>query len=213
MEVRSHRKVRARKSQPVGKVRQAFEEVSKLPRRQQDKIVEFVTAFVQHYQQNRQDQASNILALAAETITAAARSGSSHPPRDVRGEVGSESHGQEGVRSVKTTQSRRRFKWPVLSRPQMAAFEVITEERNLGQLMTAGAGHSSSALRPPWREGQEAKRIAVLPAWHQPVLRLLQDCLYPTWWLVQTWVFGVYDAHDLNLPTLTHTVSYFKFVV
>jgi transcriptional regulator with XRE-family HTH domain len=49
------RMVKTGKSKPVGKVRQAFEEVSKLPRRQQDKVVEFVTAFVQHYQQNRQD--------------------------------------------------------------------------------------------------------------------------------------------------------------
>jgi transcriptional regulator with XRE-family HTH domain len=44
-------KLRAGKSKPVGKVRQVFEEVSKLPRRQQDKVVEFVTAFVRHYQQ------------------------------------------------------------------------------------------------------------------------------------------------------------------
>jgi transcriptional regulator with XRE-family HTH domain len=48
------RMVKTGKSKPVGKVRQAFEEVSKLPRRQQDKVVEFVTAFVQHYQQNKQ---------------------------------------------------------------------------------------------------------------------------------------------------------------
>jgi transcriptional regulator with XRE-family HTH domain len=33
---------------PSGKVRQVFEQVSKLPRRQQDKVVEFVEAFVQH---------------------------------------------------------------------------------------------------------------------------------------------------------------------
>jgi hypothetical protein len=31
-----------------GKVRQIFEQVSKLPRRQQEKVVEFVEAFVQH---------------------------------------------------------------------------------------------------------------------------------------------------------------------
>lgn len=49
------RMVKTGKSKPVGKVRRVFEEVSKLPRRQQDKVVEFVTAFVQHYQQNRQD--------------------------------------------------------------------------------------------------------------------------------------------------------------
>jgi len=47
--------------------------------------------------------------------------------QDVSGEVSSDLHGQERVRSVKTTQSRRRIKWPVLTRPQMAAFEVITE--------------------------------------------------------------------------------------
>ena len=33
---------------PSGKVRQVFEAVSKLPRRQQQKVVEFVEAFVQH---------------------------------------------------------------------------------------------------------------------------------------------------------------------
>jgi hypothetical protein len=49
------RMIKTGKSKPVGKGRQAFEEVSKLTRRQQDKVVEFVTAFVQHYQQNRQD--------------------------------------------------------------------------------------------------------------------------------------------------------------
>jgi hypothetical protein len=33
---------------PSGKVRHVFEQVSKLPRRQQKKVVEFVEAFVQH---------------------------------------------------------------------------------------------------------------------------------------------------------------------
>ena len=33
---------------PSGKARQVFEQVSKLPRRQQQKVVEFVEAFVQH---------------------------------------------------------------------------------------------------------------------------------------------------------------------
>jgi transcriptional regulator with XRE-family HTH domain len=33
---------------PSGKVRQVFEQVSKLPRRQQQKVVEFVEAFVHH---------------------------------------------------------------------------------------------------------------------------------------------------------------------
>jgi len=34
---------------PVGKVKKIFDEVSKLPRRQQDKIVEFVSALVNQY--------------------------------------------------------------------------------------------------------------------------------------------------------------------
>ena len=33
---------------PSGKIRRIFEQVSKLPRRQQKKVVEFVEAFVQH---------------------------------------------------------------------------------------------------------------------------------------------------------------------
>src|SRR5262249_38277687 len=37
--------------------------------------------------------------------------------------------GQRRALSVKRTQSRRQIKWPVLTRPQMAAFEVITEEQ------------------------------------------------------------------------------------
>ena len=36
----------ARRGGPVGKVRKLFEEVSRLPRTQQEKIVEFVSAFV-----------------------------------------------------------------------------------------------------------------------------------------------------------------------
>ncbi len=35
--------------------------------------------------------------------------------------------GQPGGSSVQETRSRRRIKWPVLPRPQMAGFEVITE--------------------------------------------------------------------------------------
>lgn len=35
---------------PVGKVRQVFEQVSKLPKKQQEKVVEFVSAFVNQYQ-------------------------------------------------------------------------------------------------------------------------------------------------------------------
>jgi len=39
----------ARRTGPVGKVRKLFEEVSDLPRRQQDKVVEFVSALVEQY--------------------------------------------------------------------------------------------------------------------------------------------------------------------
>ena len=41
-----------RKGGPVGKVRKLFEEVSHLPRNQQDKVVEFVSAFVAQNKQN-----------------------------------------------------------------------------------------------------------------------------------------------------------------
>lgn len=34
---------------PAGKVRKLFEEVSRLPRRQQDKVVEFVSAFIEQH--------------------------------------------------------------------------------------------------------------------------------------------------------------------
>lgn len=43
-----------RKGGPTGKVRKVFEEVSKLPRRQQEKVVEFVSAFVKQYAANEQ---------------------------------------------------------------------------------------------------------------------------------------------------------------
>jgi len=45
---------RARKTGPNGKVHKVFEEVSKLPRRQQEKIVEVVSALVSQYAQSRQ---------------------------------------------------------------------------------------------------------------------------------------------------------------
>jgi hypothetical protein len=45
---------RARKTGPTGKVHKVFEEVSKLPRRQQEKIVEVVSALVMQYEQSRQ---------------------------------------------------------------------------------------------------------------------------------------------------------------
>ena len=40
----------SRKAGPTGKVQKVFEEVSALPRRQQEKIIEFVTAYVRQYQ-------------------------------------------------------------------------------------------------------------------------------------------------------------------
>ena len=42
----------ARRSGPVGKVRKLFEDVSELPRRQQDKVVELVSALVQQYRRH-----------------------------------------------------------------------------------------------------------------------------------------------------------------
>lgn len=39
---------------PTGKVRSIFEQVSKLPKKQQEKIVEFVSAFVNQYQDQRE---------------------------------------------------------------------------------------------------------------------------------------------------------------
>jgi transcriptional regulator with XRE-family HTH domain len=41
-----------KKAGPTGKVQRIFEDVSRLPRRQQDKIVEFVTAIVRQYEQS-----------------------------------------------------------------------------------------------------------------------------------------------------------------
>lgn len=38
---------------PAGKVREIFERVSKLPRRQQEHIVNWVSAYVSHYEQSR----------------------------------------------------------------------------------------------------------------------------------------------------------------
>jgi hypothetical protein len=45
------RKTNKPKARATGKVRQLFDEVSGLPRRQQDKVVEFVSAFVRQQQQ------------------------------------------------------------------------------------------------------------------------------------------------------------------
>lgn len=47
-------KLTAKRRGPIGKVREVFEEVSKLPRRQQEKVVEFVSAFVKQYEERRQ---------------------------------------------------------------------------------------------------------------------------------------------------------------
>ena len=44
----------SKKAGPTGKVQQVFDDVAKLPRRQQDKVVEFVSAFVRQYEQGRQ---------------------------------------------------------------------------------------------------------------------------------------------------------------
>jgi transcriptional regulator with XRE-family HTH domain len=43
-----------RSSRPPGKVRKVFEDVSKLPRRQQEHIVRVVSALVMQYEQSRQ---------------------------------------------------------------------------------------------------------------------------------------------------------------
>ena len=40
---------------PAGKVREVFDRVSKLPRRQQEHIVNWVSAYVSHYEQSRQN--------------------------------------------------------------------------------------------------------------------------------------------------------------
>ncbi len=44
-----------RVSGPVGKVRKLFEEVAKLPRRQQDRIVEFLSPIVEQYKHERKE--------------------------------------------------------------------------------------------------------------------------------------------------------------
>ena len=48
------RKATKRNSKPAGKVREVFERVSKLPRRQQEHIVNWVSAYVSQYEQSRQ---------------------------------------------------------------------------------------------------------------------------------------------------------------
>lgn len=44
----------SRRGGPTGKVQKVFEDVARLPGRQQEKIVEFVSAFVVQYEQSRQ---------------------------------------------------------------------------------------------------------------------------------------------------------------
>ena len=44
----------SRKMGPMGKVRQAFEDVSRLPRRQQEHIVRVVAALVMQYEHSKQ---------------------------------------------------------------------------------------------------------------------------------------------------------------
>lgn len=51
---KSARRKATKSNRPVGKVREVFDRVSKLPRRQQEHIVNWVSAYVSHYEQNRQ---------------------------------------------------------------------------------------------------------------------------------------------------------------
>ena len=48
------RKAAKSNGRPAGKVREVFDRVSKLPRRQQEHIVNWVFAYVSHYEQTRQ---------------------------------------------------------------------------------------------------------------------------------------------------------------
>jgi transcriptional regulator with XRE-family HTH domain len=45
----AHKPAPARRAGPVGKVRRLFDDVARLPRRQQDKIVEFLTPIVEQF--------------------------------------------------------------------------------------------------------------------------------------------------------------------
>lgn len=47
-------RAQSRKAGPTGKVQKVFEDVAKLPRRQQEKIVQVVAALVSQYEQARQ---------------------------------------------------------------------------------------------------------------------------------------------------------------
>jgi len=53
-DILSRKKLKKTRSGPVGKVRRAFDDVSKLPRRQQDKILEFLDALVNQYKSKTQ---------------------------------------------------------------------------------------------------------------------------------------------------------------
>ena len=48
------RTVAKKRNGPPGRVREVFDRVSKLPRRQQEKIVEFVSAFVSQYERSKE---------------------------------------------------------------------------------------------------------------------------------------------------------------
>lgn len=48
------KKAAKRNGRPVGKVREVFDRVSRLPRRQQEHIVNWVSAYVSHYEQLKQ---------------------------------------------------------------------------------------------------------------------------------------------------------------
>ena len=48
------RKAAKSNGRPTGKVREVFDRVSKLPRRQQEHIVNWVSAYVSQYEQTRQ---------------------------------------------------------------------------------------------------------------------------------------------------------------
>ncbi|MBF0503115.1 MAG: helix-turn-helix transcriptional regulator [Candidatus Riflebacteria bacterium] len=45
-----------KKSGPTGKLQTLFEKASQLPRSQQEKLMDFITAFVSHYQQNKEQK-------------------------------------------------------------------------------------------------------------------------------------------------------------
>ena len=54
LNVNGEMSIAKRSSRPPGKVRKVFEDVSKLPRRQQEHIVRVVSALVMQYEQSRQ---------------------------------------------------------------------------------------------------------------------------------------------------------------